>query len=368
METINLTSKPAEAGTDERWAALLARNPAPKGTFLYGVRTTGIFCRPDCRSRLPKRANVLFFDSAAEALAAGFRPCKRCQPDGNSYDCEIDGKINRACRLLENQENAVSLASVAKAVGMSPFHFHRLFKARLGLTPKQYQTTHRTNRFKTELRRQASVSGALYEAGLGSASRAYDQVTRTLGMKPRQYQRGGEGIEIAFGLTRTQLGWVLVAMTGKGVCAVELGENERALRTRLSATFPAATLREDTDALAGHLGKVAEYLAAPARGLSLPLDVRGTAFQRRVWEALKDIPAGKTASYGELAKRIGAGSAVRAVAGACAANRIALAIPCHRAVRADGGLGGYRWGLERKRALLAAERTNNKAGLLTRPD
>jgi AraC family transcriptional regulator of adaptative response/methylated-DNA-[protein]-cysteine methyltransferase len=322
--------------------------------FFYGVKTTGIFCRPNCRSRRPKRWNVEFFESSAEAVSAGYRPCKRCQPEGRGVEAELEERLARARRLLEGPEG-MGLRAVAKAVGMSAFHFHRLFKARVGLTPKQYQMAHRLERFKRGLRRGGEVTRALYEAGYNSASRAYEQLGRGVGMGPGEYQRGAAGLEVAYGLTRTGLGWVLVAATGRGVCAVDIDDRAEALRERLEESFPRARLREDRGAVREYLAKVEGYLASPREGLLLPLDAGGSGFQRQVWEALQRVPAGETVSYGELARRVGRPGSVRAVARACASNRVALGIPCHRAVRSDGGLAGYRWGVERKQALLEAE-------------
>jgi AraC family transcriptional regulator, regulatory protein of adaptative response / methylated-DNA-[protein]-cysteine methyltransferase len=340
---------------DSRWQAVLERKPEAEGAFYYGVKTTGVFCRPNCHSRLPQRGNVVFFNSASEALAAGFRSCKRCQPNAASYRTELDERIKNACRLLEQPESKLPLSELAGKVGMSAFHFHRLFKSRLGITPKQYQAAHRMDRFKDQLRRNGSVTTALYEAGFGGPSRAYEQVGSKLGMSPRQYQKGGEGVGISFATQRTALGWVLVAATPRGVCALQIGSNPAKLRANLTADFPRARLREHRAALRDYLRIVEGYLAAPGRGLAFPLDIQGTAFQRLVWGALQKVPAGSTASYQQIARRIGAPRAVRAVAGACAANPVALAVPCHRIVRANGALGGYRWGLETKRRLLKQE-------------
>jgi AraC family transcriptional regulator of adaptative response/methylated-DNA-[protein]-cysteine methyltransferase len=339
------------------WRALVARGRRTTTPFLYGVRTTGIFCRPGCTSRLPNRENVVFFGSPAEALAAGFRPCKRCQPDGATATAELDARIVQACRRLQKAEHDIPLPVLARTVGVSPYHFHRLFKGRLGVTPKQYQSANRTNRFKAELRRHARVGTAVYAAGFGSSSRAYENISRKLGMSPRQYQKGGKGLALTFALERTSLGWILLAAGDRGVCAIELGDNPNELRRRLKARFSEASIREDKALLGDEIGRLVRSLATPEAGLSLPLDIRGTAFQQRVWAALQQIPPGRTASYGTIARRIGAPRAARAVARACATNPIALAIPCHRVVREDGSLGGYRWGLDRKRALLEQEKT-----------
>ncbi|HEY5909731.1 MAG TPA: bifunctional DNA-binding transcriptional regulator/O6-methylguanine-DNA methyltransferase Ada [Verrucomicrobiae bacterium] len=340
---------------DERWLALANHTGGPDA-FYYGVKTTGVFCRPNCRSRLPNRQNVWFFATPAEALAAGFRPCKRCQPGGTDWEEALSEKVSRACRLIEQADDQGSLGSLAKSVGLSVSHFHRLFKRCLGVTPKAYKAMHRMNRFRRELHRREDVTAALYGAGFGSASRAYDGVAAKLGMTPRQYLKGGPGVVIAFALQKTSLGWLLVALSERGVCAIELGGSARELRDRLGTHFPHATLHEDRFDLAGPIRRVVRFLDAPKEGLSLPLDIRGTAFQRRVWQALQAIPPGKTLSYQAIAREIGHPGATRAVGSACAANRLALAIPCHRAVRQDGTLGGYRWGVARKRALLDLEK------------
>lgn len=345
-----------EPGADARWQALVERNGETGDAFVYGVRTTGVFCRPTCRSRLPRRENVRFFASSAEALQAGFRPCKRCQPEGPGWAEESAARISRACKRLEEEEGKVSLDTLAKSAGYSRFHFHRLFKLRVGVTPAQYQRTQRLRRFKSELRRGRSVSAAIYETGFGSSSRAYEGAARNLGMSPARYRAGGAGTEIAFGVGSTPLGLGLIGITERGVCALAFGRNAGQLRRRLRMEFPQATLRESGEILAPYFVRLREYLESPSGMLALPLDCRGTAFQCRVWQALRKVPAGQTVSYKEMAKRVGKPRAVRAVASACAANRIALAIPCHRAVRADGALGGYRWGLKRKSRLLQAER------------
>ena len=265
-------------------------------------------------------------------------------------------RILRACRLIEAADTPPALAALAKAVGVSRHHFHRLFRRAMGVTPREYAAAHRLQRFQKELRGGGSVTQAIYAAGFGSNSRAYEHVSAKLGMTPGVFQRGAAGVAIHFVTRRSSLGWVLVAATDKGVCAIELGDDRAALRRHLEELFPQAQLVEDGAALVVWVDEVLACVSAPQRGLDLPLDIQGTAFQRRVWQALQRLRVGQTASYGGLARAIGAPQAARAVAGACAANKIALAVPCHRAVRADGGLGGYRWGLARKRALLEAER------------
>ena len=350
------TDQTLAAFDDARWQALHEGRTTPD-PFYYAVKTTGIFCRPGCRSRLPKRANVLFFATPAEALAAGFRPCKRCQPATETVEQDLARRLSRACRILEHQSEDNSVASVARAVGLSSSHFHRLFKRCLGVTPKAYASMHRINHFKHQLHWQANVTAALHEAGFNSSSRAYDRVGAKLGMTPRQFSKGGHGVRMVFAVQKTSLGWVLIARSEQGVCSIDIADNSYALRKRLSALFPQAKLEEDNEVLAPYMHELLRYLETPRSGLQLPLDIRGTAFQRRVWAALREIPPGRTLTYRQLARKIGRPSAVRAVAGACAANTLALAVPCHRAVRQDGRLGGYRWGLSRKRALLRREKS-----------
>ena len=333
----------------------MLRARRPDATFLYGVVSTGIFCRPGCRSRLPQRRNVRFFDSPAAAVASGFRACKRCQPHGLTPGAALEEKLLGACRLLERTEPRLSLGAVARAVGISPFHFHRQFKGWSGMTPKQYQKAHRMEDFKQQLRRGRKVSEAIYEAGFGAPSRAYEQSSRALGMSPGQYRDGGVGTEIVFDFLPTRLGQVLVAATEKGVCAVSIGSAAAELQQALQKDFPRARLRRDKQGLAPWLARIKAYLAEPKRRLKVPLALAGTLFQRRVWSELQKIPPGQTRSYQELARGVGRPRAVRAVASACAANKVALVIPCHRIVRTGGALGGYRWGVTRKAALLAAE-------------
>jgi AraC family transcriptional regulator of adaptative response/methylated-DNA-[protein]-cysteine methyltransferase len=262
--------------------------------------------------------------------------------------------------MLEQSDGDITLAALAKSVGFSPYYFHRLFKARLGITPRQYQQQHRLRRFKSRLRRSQTVGNAIYDAGFGSATRAYAGIGTKLGMSPRQYRNGGAGIEIAFCVKETDLGWCLIAATNHGVCAIDFGGTPKELRQRLSSEFSQATLSEDAGIVKEHFERLTDYLARPGRGLSLPLDLKGTAFQCQVWQALRNVPAGQTVTYTDLAKRVGKPQAIRAVASACAANRVALAVPCHRALRVDGELGGYRWGLERKRQLLRREKAPNE--------
>ncbi|HWK44834.1 MAG TPA: bifunctional DNA-binding transcriptional regulator/O6-methylguanine-DNA methyltransferase Ada [Stellaceae bacterium] len=338
-----------------RWQVVLRRDASADGTFYYSVRTTGVYCRPSCPSRLARRENVAFHASREAAERAGFRPCKRCRPDeptGNRRHAEA---IAAACRLIEAAEEPPALAELAEAVGLSPFHFHRVFKTVTGVTPRAYAAALRTRRVRDGLATSATVTEAIYDAGFNASSRFYEQSAGMLGMTPGTFRRGGTDTEIRFAVGQCSLGAVLVAATDKGVCAIQLGDDPDQLVHDLQDRFPKAILEGRDIAFKRMVAQVVGFVEAPRQGLDLPLDVRGTAFQQRVWQALRQIPSGQTASYAEIAARIGAPSAVRAVAGACAANPAALAIPCHRVVRTDGSLSGYRWGVERKRVLLQRE-------------
>jgi len=341
--------------TDEyRWNAVRAR-AAGVGQFFYAVKTTGVYCRPGCSSRPPKRTNVEFFDSAAEAQRAGYRPCKRCRPDGVANGDKTTQLVERACRMIERADDPVPLAELAAKAAMSAGHFQRLFKGIVGLTPRQYAATHRTQRFRAGLRAGDSVTAAIYSAGYGSSSRAYEGVAHRLGMSPAKFRNGAPGLAIRYAIAKCYLGFVLVAATGKGICAIEFGDDRDALAAQLRDRFPRAEVRLADKDFASTVDAVVALLENPARGLNLPLDIQGTAFQQRVWSALQDIAPGQTVPYAEIAERIGSPTAARAVAAACASNRLAVAVPCHRVVRADGDVSGYRWGVDRKRELLRRE-------------
>lgn len=337
-----------------RWEAVRQRNEAADGHFFYGVKTTGVYCRPTCSSRLPNVKNVQFFEKGEDAEAAGFRPCKRCQPQAATQDTHIE-LIQQACEMIAAAPTEPSLDELAAAAGLSPSYFHRLFKAKTGVTPKQYALAHRHNQLHDRLQRDGSITEAMYNAGYGSSSRFYEQSTAMLGMKPGQFRRGASGQQIQFAVMPCYLGWVLVAGTTRGICAIELGDKPEALQARLENRFPQANLQSSDASFHQLVQQVMDFLEAPGDQLDLPLDIQGTAFQRRVWLALRDIPAGTTLSYSEVAARIGQPKATRAVAQACASNKLAVAIPCHRVVRQDGDLGGYRWGITRKQALLQRE-------------
>jgi len=339
-----------------RWSAVERRDRAADGTFVYSVRTTGVYCRPCCAARLPRRENVMFHETCAEAERAGFRPCKRCRPNAPARAETHATVIARACRLIEQAEEPPTLDALAQAAGMSRFHFHRVFKAVTGVTPKAYVAGDRAKRVREELASRDTVTQAIYGAGFNSNGRFYAAAPGLLGMTPTQFRSGGNGNVIRFAVGQCSLGAILVAATDKGVCAIEFGDDADALVRGLQDRFPKAQLLggdHDFDQL---VAKVVGFVEAPAQGLDLPLDIRGTAFQQRVWKAIRAIPVGATASYRDLAKRLGAPKAVRAVAQACAANGIAVAIPCHRVVRTDGSTSGYRWGVARKRALLTREK------------
>lgn len=345
----------ATTASDPRWAAVVARDHRADGRFFYSVKTTGVYCRPSCAARAAHPQNVDFHATAADAERAGFRPCKRCKPDQPSLAEQHAARIARLCRLLERTAHSPSLHELAQHAGLSAYHLHRIFKAVTGVTPKAYASALRARRVREELAQGDSVTSAIYGAGYGSNGRFYEKSNELLGMTPTRYRKGGADTEIRFAIGECALGAILVAATTLGVCAISMGDDAAALARDLQDRFPRAALIGGDARFEKLVAKVVGYIDAPRKGLHLPLDIRGTAFQQRVWQALRKIPAGRTLSYRELAERIGAPKAARAVARACAANAIAVAIPCHRVVRNDGGLSGYRWGVERKRALIARE-------------
>jgi AraC family transcriptional regulator of adaptative response/methylated-DNA-[protein]-cysteine methyltransferase len=323
--------------------------------FWYSVATTGIYCRPSCPSRTANPKNVCLHDTLEAARDAGFRPCKRCNPDGLSLDAGYAVIIAKACRLIEQSEELPSLTALADAVELSPGYFHRMFKARTGLTPKEYAAAHQANRVREKLGRSNTVTEAIYDAGFNSNGRFYEKSTDILGMTPTQYRTGGTAEVIRFAVGQCSLGAILVASSEKGVASILIGDNPDGLVRDLQDRFRNARLIGGDSDYELLVARVVGLIEAPRLGLDLPLDVRGTAFQQRVWQALRDIPAGRTVTYMDIARKIGSPKSVRAVAGACAANNIAVAIPCHRVVRNDGSLSGYRWGVERKRILIDRE-------------
>ncbi|WP_395603329.1 bifunctional DNA-binding transcriptional regulator/O6-methylguanine-DNA methyltransferase Ada [Pseudomonas sp. B21128] len=340
---------------DPRWAAVVARDARADGTFVYAVKTTGIYCRPSSLARLPKPQNVEFFATALEAEAAGYRPSKRASKDQSDVLAQHAATVALACRQIESADTLPALNELAETAGLSPFHFHRVFKAATGLTPKGYASAHRSRRVRERLADGGSVTDALYDAGFNSSSRFYESADHLLGMKPGDYRAAGQNNNIRFAVGQCSLGAILVAQSERGVCAILLGDDPHQLVCDLQDQFRKANLIGADAGFEQLIAKVVGFIEAPAIGLDLPLDVRGTAFQERVWQALREIPVGSTASYADVAQRIGAPTSMRAVAQACGANRLAVAIPCHRVVRSDGNLSGYRWGVERKRQLLERE-------------
>jgi AraC family transcriptional regulator of adaptative response/methylated-DNA-[protein]-cysteine methyltransferase len=337
-----------------RWGALIDRDARADGAFVYAVRTTGVYCRPGCASRRPRRHNVEFFATAGHAERAGYRACKRCQPDAAHPRAEL---VRRVCAFVDaHDDEPVTLDAIAAHVHVSPFHLQRVFKAALGITPREYRAARRIERFKASLQRGATVTGAMHDAGFGSSSRLYESAGRRLGMKPAAYLRKGAGTRIEFALLASELGTVLIAATERGLCKVALGDDGARMEAELREEFSAAQIERNQARLDRHGAQIARYLRGGAETLDLPRDVQATAFQQRVWEALRTIPLGETRTYGQIAAAIGSPRAQRAVGSACAANPTALVVPCHRALPAAGGLGGFAWGTERKRALLALEK------------
>jgi AraC family transcriptional regulator of adaptative response/methylated-DNA-[protein]-cysteine methyltransferase len=352
-------AKPANAKTalsdPARWAAVIARDKAFDGRFCTAVVTTGIYCRPSCPARRPKRENVRFYATCAAAEAAGFRPCKRCKPNELPLAHEHASKVARACRLIERAEQEPKLDVLAEAAGLSPYHFHRVFKAVTGVTPKAYATAHRQKRVRKNLERSNSVTEAIYDSGFSSSGRFYADATQVLGMTPTAFRNGGADAVLHYATGTCSLGPILVAASDKGVAAILIGEEPGSLLRDLRLRFPRAELNRGDKSFGALVRRALAMVEAPAASLDLPLDVRGTAFQQRVWAALRAIPPGSTATYGEIARRIGKPQSARAVGAACGANPIAVAIPCHRVVGSAGALTGYRWGVGIKRTLLERE-------------
>jgi AraC family transcriptional regulator of adaptative response/methylated-DNA-[protein]-cysteine methyltransferase len=338
------------------WQAVLARETGFDSAFVYGVRSTGIYCRPACPSRRPKRDQVVFFARPDAAEHAGFRACRRCSPRqyaGSEAQAEL---VQRACRLIEERaDQPPTLGELGAAIGVSPYHLQRTFKRAMGITPRQYADARRLDRLRARLKEGDTVTTALYAAGYGSSSRLYEQSPDQLGMTPATYGRGGAGARIGFATAASPLGRLLVAATERGVCFVSLGDEDAELEASLRGEFPAAEIRRDDEVLGAWTDAIVRHLSGAQPSLDLPTDVRATAFQRSVWEALRTIPSGETRTYQQIARELGQPGAARAVGRACATNPVAIVIPCHRALGADGELRGYRWGLARKRALLEQE-------------
>ncbi len=361
---MSVSAKTAERATatveGPRWAAVIARGRQADGVFYYSVRTTGVYCRPSCAARAARPENVRFHATRAEAEQAGFRPCKRCKPDQPALAERHAAKVAQACRIIEQaieaSETVPELKVLSRQVGISSYYFHRLFRQAAGLTPRQYAAARREQRLRDQLGQGGTVTQALFEAGYNANSRFYERSNEVLGMTPTNYRAGGANTRIYVAVGECSLGSILVAQSERGVCAIALGDDPDALARDLQAQFPRADLVGGDDAFEQRVAQVVGLIETPGIGCDLPLDIRGTAFQRRVWAGLREIPVGETVSYSEIARRIGAPKSVRAVAGACAKNRLAVAIPCHRVLKSDGGLSGYRWGVERKRKLLDTER------------
>lgn len=337
------------------WQAVTVNDSRFDGAFFLGVKTTGIYCKPSCRARLPKRENVEFYPTFEAAESSGFRACKRCIPRAiDSVDPQV-AKILKACELIEN-EDTLSLDDLAAELGLSPYHLQRTFKEIIGISPKKYAEAKRIAKFKRELRGGSDVVTAMYDAGFGSSSRLYEKAAENLGMTPTKYKKGGEGMEINYTITSCELGRILVGRTIKGLCSVAFADDDTSLEENLRSEYPNAEIIKDANVLKGFVDEILKHLAGQKKRLDLPLDIQATAFQMQVWELLRKIPFGETVSYTQIAEMLGDKKKVRAVARACATNRVAVVIPCHRVIASDGKLSGYRWGIERKEKLLANEK------------
>ena len=341
---------------EKYWQAVLARDNRSDGTFVYGVRSTGIYCNPSCSARRPRREQVVFFPQPEAAEQAGYRACRRCRPqEATVYELQAE-MVQRACRYIETHlEGPLTLDALGKEVSVSPYHLQRVFKRIMGITPRQYAQAYRLGQLKQQLKEGETVTTALYNTGYGSSSRLYEQAPAQLGMTPAAYRRGGKSTHIGYTIVDCPLGRLLIAATKKGICSICLGNSDADLETALFSEYPAAEIQRDGVELSQWVNTLLKHLIGQQPQLELPIDVQATAFQWRVWEKLQAIPYGSTRSYGEIAQELGDPKAARAVARACATNPVAIVVPCHRVVREDGSLGGYRWGLERKRQLLAQE-------------
>lgn len=360
-----MTTKAVEGADDRRWHAVESRDVAEDGRFVYAVRSTGIYCRPSCPSRRPRRAGVEFFATPDAAELGGYRECRRCRPRFGAAIPPGLSSVRRACAFIQaHADEPLTLLAIAAHVDMSQFHLQRMFTRLVGISPRAYQDALRADAFRGHLRHGTSLSGATYEAGYGSSSRVYEQKPTGVGMSPAAYRVGGKGLVVSYTIADSPLGRLLVAGTEAGVCAVKLGDRDRALEADLRAEYPRASVARDTRVRSGWVRGILAHLAGRAPHLDLPIDVRATAFQWKVWRYLQSIPWGETRSYSQVARAIGQPSATRAVARACATNPVALLVPCHRVVGKDGRLTGYRWGVERKRTLLDRERSRSAARVL----
>ena len=353
--------KPAQFNSDEaRWKAISENNSSADGSFYYAVMTTGIYCRPSCRSKLPNRSNVKYFATSDDAEGAGYRACKRCRPTATAKAEEIAQKIIQACRIIEESETSIKLGDLAMQVNLSPYHFHRLFKKIIGVTPKQYAWRHQSRRFQKNLKTSPSITDAIYSAGYGSSASVYDKERDQLAMKPKIYRKGADGVNIIYEIARCFLGWVIVAATDRGICAVEFADDPGSLPELVQSRFPNAQLDKADSGFKSLVEEVVAFIESPQDVFHLPLDIQGTAFQQQVWNVLRQIKPGQTVSYTEVAERMGKAGAVRAVASACASNKLAVVIPCHRVISKAGKTGGYRWGPERKKRLLQSEQDRTR--------
>jgi AraC family transcriptional regulator of adaptative response/methylated-DNA-[protein]-cysteine methyltransferase len=341
--------------TLDHWKAVLTKDTAADGLFVFAVKTTGIYCRPSCPSRLPLRENIVYFKDPDSAELEGYRPCKRCNPRLETLQQQQARMVAQSCRLLDSSPEGISLARLSERFAMSPFHFHRIFRALTGVTPKQYSQAVKQRLLQHELRKDKSITQAFYDSGFSSSGHFYESAGEMLGMKPSLIRKGGRQLKISFAIGSCSLGTVLVATTERGICAIYLGDEPAALQTELIRDFPTAEVVQGGEELNQRLTQVVNFVDKPGTGLSLPLDIQGTIFQQRVWKVLQGIPVGTTATYSQVASMMDEPGAVRAVASACAANKVAVAIPCHRVVRSDSSLAGYRWGVERKQSLLRLE-------------
>ncbi len=352
---------PEQFNTDEvRWQAVRENDPRADKAFYYAVMTTGIYCRPSCRSRLPNRCNVEYFTTSDEAEAAGYRACRRCRPAATAQVGEREQKIIEACRIIEKSETSIKLGDLALQVNMSPYHFHRLFKKIVGVTPRQYASRLRSRRFQDTLKTSPSVTDAIYSAGYGSSASVYDKEQDQLAMTPKIYRRGADGVDIIYGVASCSLGWVIIAATERGICAIEFGDEPESLPELVQARFPNARLNRADSGFSSLVEEVVDFIESPQDVFHLPLDIQGTAFQQQLWHVLREIKPGQTMSYTEVAERIGKAGAARAAASACAANKLAVVIPCHRVISKAGKAGGYRWGTERKKRLLHSEQEQTR--------